>query len=554
MKKHIVFLSLLLGMLVLFYACQKEVSFENGGIPSAGMLQSDLSGDCLPKTVTGIYEEGTALTAASNYIDVQVDVLVEGTYTIYTDTVNGIYFRATGIFTTAGLNTVRLGGHGTPVADGISNFVVTYGITSCTVPVTILPSGTTAPAVFTLSSGTGGECMGAIVSGSYTAGIALTPANQVVINVNVTTPGTYNISTAATNGMTFSGTGSLPSNGAQTITLTATGTPGTAGTTNIPVTAGASSCSFPVTVTGPATFTVNCGTASVQGTYTEGVALGAGNTVNISVNVTAVGGYTITGTINGMTFSHSGSFTTTGAQTITLAGTGTPTAAGTFNVPINSGSTPCTFPVTVAPGTPAASDYFPRTVASNWSYEVDGDPDDSAYVKVIPQTKAIGGNTFNIFMSTVDATQGFDTSGYYRKTGGTYNRWVNLANYLGVDNDQWVEFTFIKDDQAVGHNWMTATYTNTVTGFPIQIRIKFTILQKDVTVTVKGTPYPNTIVIQEKYEVDLGLGDGWEDGTPYIGYYKDYYSRNIGWILDEAYDETDTQVGKLELRRHQVLP
>lgn len=346
MKKHSLFL-FLLPLLVLLNACQKELSYETNGTPSAGLLQSDLSGDCLPKTVNGVYEATTALNGATSYIDVQVDVLVAGSYLIYTDTVNGIYFRTNGIFTITGLNTVRLKGFGTPVAAGISNFVVTYGITSCTVPVTILPAGGASPAAFTLSTGTAGECISAAVSGTYTQGVLLDASNKVVINVNATTIGTYNVSTVATNGMTFSGTGAFIATGPNTITLTASGTPGTSGTTNIPVTVGTSTCSFPVTVIGPATYTINCGSAVVAGTYAQGVALTAGNTVSIQVNVATAGGYNITGTISGMTFSKSGAFTTTGPQTITLAGSGMPTASGTLNVPM-AGSTPCTFPVTVS--------------------------------------------------------------------------------------------------------------------------------------------------------------------------------------------------------------
>lgn len=548
MKKYALFLTLL-SVVAFFYGCQKEVNFDDS-VPSIGMLQSDLTGDCLPKTVSGTYEVGTALTAGTNYIEVQVEVLQPGSYTIYTDTVSGIHFRATGIFSATGLQTVKLTGKGTPVTAGTSNFLVMYNLTLCEVAVSIVPDGTATQAVFSLSREAGGECTGAVVSGNYAAGIALTSANQAVIGVNVTTAGTYDLQTTATNGITFAGTGSLAT-GPQTITLTATGTPGTAGITNIPVTAGSTSCSFPVTVTGPATFTVDCGTAAVQGTYTQGVALDATNKVNLNVTVVAAGGYMITGTVNGMTFAHTGNFPAPGPQTITLAATGTPAAAGTFNVPLTAGTAPCNFSVTVAPAAPVASDYFPRSVNSNWSYEADDDPDDSILVKVIPQTKVVSGNTFNIFMGTNDATAGFDTSGYYRKAGGSYNRFVNLANYFGLDNNQWVEFTFIKDDQAAGHTWTTATYTNTTQGFPVQIRIKFTILQKDVTVSVDGTPYANTIVVEERYE--LNLGAGWEDGTPYLGYYKDYYSRNVGWILDELYDEMNNLEGKIEMRRYQVF-
>lgn len=348
MKKYLLFFSLL-SSLVLFYGCGKELSFESSATPSEGSLQSDVSGDCLPKTVVGVYEAGTALNSTTNYIEVTVDVTMAGSYVITTDNENGISFRASGFFTTTGLNMVRLRGTGTPVASGISNFVVTYGTTECTVPVTILPAGGASPAVFTLSvTPPATTCMSAVVSGTYTQGVALTgSANQVVIDVNVTTIGTYNVSTVATNGITFSGTGAFLTPGAGTITLTASGTPGTSGTTSIPVVVGTSACNFPVTVIGPATYTINCGSAVVNGSYAQGIALNGTNTVGIQVNVTTPGGYSITGTISGMTFSFSGAFSTAGLQTITLAGSGTPTASGTLNVPLTGGTTPCSFPVPV---------------------------------------------------------------------------------------------------------------------------------------------------------------------------------------------------------------
>lgn len=346
MKRSLLFLSLL-STVVFFNGCQKELSFEVTGIPSIGMLQSDITGDCLPKTVAGVYEAGTALDA-TNYIEVEVEVLQAGSYLIYTDTVNGMYFRANGFFTTTGPHTVRLKGNGTPVGSGISNYLVTYDFTECIVPVPVLPAGGASPAEFTLlvSPAPATTCMSAVVSGTYTEGAALTAANTVVIDVNVTTIGTYDVLTTTENGITFRGTGSLLATGPGTITLTATGTPLAAGTTTIPVTVGTSSCEFAVTVIGPATYAVDCGSAVVNGSYAQGVALTSANTVSIQVNVAAAGGYNITGTISGMTFAHAGAFSIPGVQTITLAGSGTPTASGTLNVPM-PGTTPCNFPVTV---------------------------------------------------------------------------------------------------------------------------------------------------------------------------------------------------------------
>src|ERR1700676_2807850 len=109
MKKHFVYI-LALGV-VLMNSCQKEFSFETGGAPSIGSLQSNTSGDCLPKTVNGTYIAATALVTATNTISVQVNVTHTGTYLINTDTVNGYYFRTSGTFTTVGSNTVTLRGN-----------------------------------------------------------------------------------------------------------------------------------------------------------------------------------------------------------------------------------------------------------------------------------------------------------------------------------------------------------------------------------------------------------------------------------------------------------
>jgi hypothetical protein len=353
MKTHLPLL-LLLSTVLLFNSCQKEVSFENNANTSVGLLQSDVTGDCLPKTVNGIYEAGTALVGTNNYLEVEVDVSVAGTYTITTDTVNGIHFRGTGTFSTTGLNTVRLAGVGKPTAAGISIYTVKYaGLSECAIAVTTLPAGAAVPATFTLE-GSPGTCMSYDLQGDYTVGTAMTVANKVVISVNVTVIGTYNISTTLSNGLTFSGSGVVGTTGPTTITLSATGTPLTAGPTNVAVSTGSSNCSFTVPVQGPGGYTINCGSAAINGTYTQGVALTAANSVDIGVNVTTLGSFTIVGTVNGMTFSKTGTFAATGNQTINLIASGTPTASGPFNVPLTGGTTPCSFAITVASSGPAA--------------------------------------------------------------------------------------------------------------------------------------------------------------------------------------------------------
>ena len=454
MKKQFLFL-LTLGTLLLFTACQKEYSVELSGTVSGGSLQSDVSGDCLPKTVQGIYEVATVLNPDNNYIDIQVNITDAGTYSISSDTINGMLFQANGAFSTTGINNVRLKGTGTPITAGTNSFIISYDSTECVVAITTLPQGGAVSAVFTLA-GAPDTCMNYVVAGNYIAGVATTPANTVAITVNVTVPGTYNIATAPSNGITFSGNGSFINTGQQTITLTATGTPGVADTTSIPVIAGASTCSFTVDVTG--------------------------------------------GTV----------------------------------------------------------DYFPRTAASNWSYQYDGDPNDSLLIRVKAGTVTLGGNVYTVFEATDDAASGFFDFGNYRRAGSDYHTYADMGGYFGLDNAVNIDYIFLKDNLAVAATWESAPINGTITDtsgvYPVSIRIAFTIEQKDVPVTVGATSYVNTIVVIEKYQVNDGVN--WVDATPIIGYFKSYYARNIG-LIKQAYYYQDGNANppvsyEQDIRRHQV--
>jgi hypothetical protein len=89
-----------------------------------------------------------------------------------------------------------------------------------------------------------------------------------------------------------------------------------------------------------------CTDAVVTGNYQAGNTLDLNNKVTLSVNVSIIGNYSITtNTVNGISFSGSGSFTTPGIQTIVLTGSGVPIAGGTFD--ISPGVNGCDFPVDI---------------------------------------------------------------------------------------------------------------------------------------------------------------------------------------------------------------
>jgi hypothetical protein len=237
----------LIALVFILAACKKELSVENGAA-SIGALQGS-GGECLPKTVGGNYNVGQALVGDSNFIEVTVTVLQPGRYTINTDTLNGYFFSASGNFTAVGESRVKLRGSGRPIAVGQDIFEVRYDSTFCSVPITVGSGGSSGgTSVFTV--GAGGTCMNHTVNGTYTQGTALGATNTVILTVNVTTPGTWTLNTASIGGISFSGSGTFASAGTQTITLTGSGTPTAAGSLVVPVAAGSSSCSFPVTVTG----------------------------------------------------------------------------------------------------------------------------------------------------------------------------------------------------------------------------------------------------------------------------------------------------------------
>ena len=210
-----------------------------GGGVSSGVL-GDSSGNCKPVTLSGQYAQGIVLNP-TNTVQVQVTVATAGTYSIKTNTVNGVAFSKTGTFISTGVQTVTLTGSGTPTNAGSQNFTLSYGNSLCNFKITFDP-----PASGTLGGGAG-SCTPFAIAGVYTQGIALDATNTVQIQVNVATLGSYNITTNTIDGVTFSRSGNFTATGVQTIFLNGTGTPINAGLHSFTVTFGTSSCTFTIT-------------------------------------------------------------------------------------------------------------------------------------------------------------------------------------------------------------------------------------------------------------------------------------------------------------------
>ncbi len=464
-KQVLAFLSLACFTL-LFVGCAKEKSFETGFGPSDGSLQSESSGDCLPKNVVGIYEATVALTA-DNYIEVDVEVTTPGSYTIVTDTVNGFSFKAQGYFTEAGINTVKLLSNGTPQTKAISNFTVRYKDTECNIAVSVLPEGASGPAAFDLV-GAPNACADAIVDGVYGLGIALNNSNTVTLKVNVTAIGVYDITTTTTNGITFKGTGALIDPGPTTITLNGSGTPVAVGAFDIPI-AGPNSCTFGVTVVGPAEYTFDCNSIVVNGVYAANTQLGSANTIKITVNATTVGPYSITtNTADGMSFSGSGQISAIGANDITLNGTGKPATAGNKTITITgvNGET-CTGDIVVS-GPPVI----------NWKFKIGTKEYQGSTYYTDYQTTSVGGFTFAHFEYIGNNTAGGESIRIDITDGnGTINN--NEEYKTNVATGNLATFMYLIDEPDANY---VADFS--VTGSNMTIKVTS---HNTTTKTIKGT-------------------------------------------------------------------
>ncbi len=349
MKKQLIWL--LAAFSILVVSCQKELSFEGSNSPAVGSLQSDVTGDCLPKTVNGTYLVGTALIPATNTITVQLNIATTGTFVVYTDTVNGFFFRVTGTFTTLGTNNVTLRGFGTPFTAIPTNFIVHFDTTFCDIQVMVT---TPIPPGAGNLAGSPNACAPITVNGGYSPGVALTSGNNVVVQVNVTTAGSFNITTDTVAGIWFTFSGALAiSPPAQNVTLQAQGaipaaTP--AGPKTFKVKLGTSQCTFVVDVVGPAVFTIDCPNVVVSGVYQVGVNLNPSfHSIYLPISVATAGAYSISAMVNGMTFTASGTLTLVSGS-ITLIGVSSTAPAGPAGIKTLMVGTPaCAIPITVNP-------------------------------------------------------------------------------------------------------------------------------------------------------------------------------------------------------------
>lgn len=123
------------------YGCTFSVTVaaNNGG--TSGTAAYSFNGgtsSCTGASITGTFTAGTA-ASSGNTVVLNIVVDTVGTYSISTNSVNGITFTGTGTFTTTGAQTVTLTASGTPASSG--TFAFTPGSNGCTFNVTVTSSG-----------------------------------------------------------------------------------------------------------------------------------------------------------------------------------------------------------------------------------------------------------------------------------------------------------------------------------------------------------------------------------------------------------------------------
>jgi uncharacterized protein (TIGR02145 family) len=176
------------------------------------------------------------------------------------------------------------------------------------------------------------------ITGSMTVKNAVSGVTMELY-ADVTQVGTWSI-TAIQNGVTFTASDTFTTTGCQLVTLTGTGTAVESGeftwSTNTAPSGNATATVNPDNSSGGAAAVVSYGAmgcsggeGSISGTMNklENV---SGVTMELYADVTEVGSWSLEATENGVTFSGSGTFATTGCQAITLTASGTPVESGAF--------------------------------------------------------------------------------------------------------------------------------------------------------------------------------------------------------------------------------
>lgn len=419
-------------------------------------------------------------------------------------------------------------------------------------------------AVGLLKKDSASNCLPIKINGTWLAGDSVNGSNSIQVIVDITQAGVYKIKTPEINGYYFSAEGEFVNTGQYTITLQAKGKPIKQGKDQFSINFNQSICTIDILVgekKADAIFDLkfpngDCIGFIVNGAYIQQTTTDFSNFIELSIDVKQIGPYQISTTIvNGFQFKADGYLFNTGKQLVKLFANGTPLQTGisAFNFIVRADT--CTIDVFVNPI--SRDDYFPRTANSFWTYEIDDQPNDTAKFFSATSTSTILGNTYNIFMVTKGLST--DSSGYYRKAGSKYNRYADIGDFIGFDQPQWQEYTFLDDALPVGEIFRSQSFNGSVTIAPLPpqpmtVRFVSKIISKggfvDIVSSAGSVRYNDVIVVEEKYE--RFMAGTWVDITAQVGSFVRYYAKDIGMIRYEAYNSAGALSAQFELREFRV--
>ena len=261
----------------------------------------------------------------------------------------------------------------------------------------------------------------------------------------------------------------------------------------------------------------NCEEVVINGEYKQGITLLPSNTVEIKVVVATPGTYNIyTNSVNGISFSKQGMFTTSGPQTITLNGSGTPAFQGDQMFTLHYGNSQCAFKVNFLQGVTASNDYYPLTANTNWTYS---DGTNSIKNQVLANKKVINGINFSIIASYKPPTSPtFDTLLLARKTANLYYAFGDHGAILQLDDPVYGELPFLDHNVATGNGWTTNVLDGKLAGVPITFFYKYTILAKGVPEIVGGFNFPDIIKVKQEIFINSTL----------VNTSETWYAKNVG--------------------------
>ncbi len=176
--------------------------------------------DCTAGSISGAMKEGVVVSGVTMTIYANVTEL--GSYNLKTTITNGVVFAGSGEFTSLGCQEITLTASGTPISGG------THHWSLATAPTETIPA-TVASDIDDSTGGTG--TIGSSPCGGHTNGFSGTmkkgesaTGTKMELWVDVTKLGTWNMTTAAVNGVTYSGNGTFTTLGCQKIELNGSGT------------------------------------------------------------------------------------------------------------------------------------------------------------------------------------------------------------------------------------------------------------------------------------------------------------------------------------------